>query len=94
MIHKKATYGKTEDIMVVEMGSGDIQMCGGTKDDFGRVHLCLKTTEDAREINVSYDNDFKSFDEMKPELVFMFSKVESIDSLIAMLEDCKKGLLT
>lgn len=31
MIHKKADYGETKKIMVVEMGTGDVQMCGGTK---------------------------------------------------------------
>ena len=35
MIHKKANFGETKDIMVCEMGTGDVWMIGSEKGEDG-----------------------------------------------------------
>ena len=92
MIVKNAIFGKTENVTVCEMGTGDVWMLGSEKDKEGSVVLALKTVLDPQPINVKRKTKVKSFDEMAPELVFIFSKVESIDSLIGQLEDIKEQM--
>ncbi len=93
MITKNARFGNTENVTVCEMGTGDVHMLGSLKDDDNEVSLAFRTVPDPQPINVKTKTSIKSFDEMKPELVFIFSKVESIDSLIGQLEDCKAQLI-
>ena len=93
MIYKKADFGNTEGIMVCEMGFGDIGMHGSAKGANGEVVLAFKTYSEPHPINVVEKSPYKSFDEMQPELVFIFNKVESIDSVISMLVDCREELL-
>ena len=93
MIHKKATFGKTKDIMVCIMGTGDVKMIGSEKGEKGETVLALKTVNESHPIDVREKAKVKTFDEMKPELVFIFNKVESIDCMIHMLEDCRGEML-
>ena len=93
MIRTKSDYGKTKDIMVCEMGTGDIHMLGSEKAENGSVHLAFKTTKEPQPINVILPTNCDSYDEFKPELVFIYNKVESIDSMISMLQDCRTEML-
>jgi hypothetical protein len=94
MITKNAKFGNTENIMVCEMGTGDVWMLGSKKGKKGETVLAMKTVTVPRPINVVLKASVESFDEMKPELVFVFNKVESIDSFINMLKDCKTEMLS
>ena len=93
MIHKKANFGNTNGIMVCEFGEGTIGMIGSEKASDGYVALAFKGWDESHPINVIEKHPYKNLDEMVPELVFIFSNVESIDSLISMLNDCKADLL-
>jgi hypothetical protein len=90
MITKNANYGKTENVTVIEMGTGDVHMFQGLKKN-NSVSLVLKTLE-PMPINVKIPHDYKSFDELQPEVVFIFTKSESIDSMISMLQSCKEEI--
>ena len=89
---RKTDFGKTKNIMIAEFGTGDIWMLGSQKGENGETFLAFKTVKEPRPINVVEKATVKTFDEMKPELVFVFNKVESLDSLINSLKDCKKEM--
>ena len=93
MIIKNATYGNDKDVIVVEMGSGDIHMCQTEITKSNAIHLVFRTTE-PQEINVTHSIE-KAIEltTKPPEMVFIFNKIESIDSLISMLQDCKNDML-
>jgi len=93
MITKNATFGKTENTVVCELGIGDVWMLGSKKGENGEVVLALKTTE-PREINVKENASVDSYDEMQPEIVFIFNKIESLDALIGSLQDCRTEMLS
>jgi len=92
MIIKNAVYGKTQNVTICELGSGDVWMLGSKKGEKGEVVLALKTTE-PREINVKENAEVGSYDEMQPEIVFIFNKIESLDALIGSLQDCRNEML-
>jgi len=94
MINKKADFGNTKGIMVCELGTGDVWMLGSEKGENGEVVLAMKTQAEPRPINVIQKASVETFDEMNPELVFVFNKVESIDCMIAMLNDCREEIQT
>jgi hypothetical protein len=94
MITKNAKFGETTNVVVCEMGTGDVWMVGSEKGQNGETMLAMKTVPEPRPINVNEKAGVESFDEMKPELVFIFNKVESIDSFINMLLDCKAVMLS
>jgi hypothetical protein len=73
-----AKFGNTEGVIVAEFGTGDVWMLGSEKGDKGETVLAFKTIDPPREIGVRVATDLKSFDEMKPQLAFVFNKVESI----------------
>lgn len=93
MITKKAIFGNTEDVTVCEMGTGDVWMLGSELGENGQTVLAMKTVSDPRPINVVEKASVKTFDEMEPEIAFIFNKVESIDCMISMLEGCKSEML-
>ncbi len=93
MIKKDTQFGKTKNVMVCEMGTGDVWMLGSEKGESGETILAMKTVDEPRPINEIQTASVDTFDEMKPELVFVFNKVESIDSFINMLKDCKEEML-
>ena len=93
MITKNATYGQTKNVMVCEMGTGDVWMLGSEKGEKGETVLAMKTVAEPRPINVIEKASVETFDEMQPELVFIFNKIESIDSFINMLKDCRTEML-
>ena len=90
MINKNCIYGKVTGVTVAEFGTGDIEMNGSEKDKNGSVHLAFKTVETPGIIGKKVKSTYKTFDEMQPEIVFIFNKIESIDSVINMLKDCRK----
>ena len=92
MIYKKANFGETKDIMVCMLGTGDVKMIGSEKGEHGETMLALKTVNEFHPIDVIEKASVKTFDEMKPELVFIFNKIESIDCMIHMLEDCREEM--
>lgn len=94
MITNNSTYGATENVTVAEMGTGDVHMMGSEKAEDGSVHLGFRTVSEPQPINVIVPMEAKSYDELKPQIVFIFRKEESIDSLINMLIDCKKEFLS
>ncbi|NCC88323.1 MAG: hypothetical protein EOM05_10770 [Clostridia bacterium] len=93
MIIKNATFGKTENVTILEMGTGDVLMIGSKKGVDGEVVLALKTTE-PKEIDVKLKTGFSSYDEMQPELVFIFNKAKSLNALIGVLNDCLAEMLS
>lgn len=93
MIIKNATFGKTENTIVCELGAGDVFMLGSKKGNNGEVILALKTIE-PREIGIKRKTDINSFDELQPEIVFIFNKIESLDALIDTLLDCRTEMLS
>jgi hypothetical protein len=93
MIVKNAKLGETENVMVCVLGTGDVWMLGSKKGENGEVILAMKTIDEPKPIGAHLEPSVETFDEMEPELAFIFNKVESIDSLIAMLEDCKITML-
>lgn len=95
MIVKGQKYGETTDVVIAVMGTGDVHMIGSEKDENGSVHLAFRTMEEPQPINVISDIDKGlEFDDLKPQIVFIFNKVESIDSLINMLKDCKDTMIS
>lgn len=93
MIIKNAEYGNTKNVVIAEFGKGDVHMIGSEGDENGGVHLAFKTTKEPQPINVIVDTNVSSYDEFQPEIVFIFNKSESIDSLISMLQECKKEMV-
>lgn len=92
MIVKDAQFGNTKGVTVVLMGKGDVYMVSSKRLKTGGVCLCFKTVKEPKPINVNKPSDYDSFDEMEPELAFMFSATESIDAVISMLELCKNTM--
>lgn len=93
MIIQNATYGSTENVTVAEFGTGDIHMMGSEKAIDGSIHLGFRTSE-PKPINVIVPMEPTSYDELKPQIMFIFRKEESIDSLINMLIDCKRDFVS
>jgi len=93
MIIKNARLGKTKNVTVCEMGIGDVQMVSSEKGKDGKTILAMKTVPEPRPINVIEKSNVKTFDEMQPDLVFIFSNTESIDGFINMLQECKAEML-
>ena len=89
MITKNATYGKVENVTIAELGTGDCHMVSSAKQN-GEVHLTFRTTE-PHPINEDLPpiENGVTFDDLKPEIVFIFRKLESIDSLMNMLKNCR-----
>jgi len=94
MITKDAQFGNTKNVVVCEMGTGDVWMLGSEKGKNGETVLAMKTVDEPRPINVIEKASVETFDEMKPQLVFVFNKVESIDSFINMLQNCKTEMIS
>ncbi len=90
MITKNANYGKTKNVTVLELGTGDCKMAH-SKFQNNEVHLAFKTTE-PNPINVALEPYPKgtTMNDIQPELVFIFRKIESIDAVIYMLNSCRK----
>ena len=93
MITKNATFGETQNVVVCEFGSGDVWMVGSELGENQETVLGFKTVKESKQINKLVETSIKSYDEMKPELVFIFNEVDSIDCLISMLGELKKEML-
>jgi hypothetical protein len=90
MIYKNTKYGNINDVVVVEMGTGDVHMVGSHKVNES-VHLSLRSGEPLPIGNI-LNKKFKTMDEFSPEIVFIFNKIESLDALIDILLGCRKEM--
>lgn len=90
MIHKNIKFGKTKGVTWVQTGTGDVISTRSLKSPKGRMILAF-TNGKKGPIGVPRDETFENWDELKPQLIFEFSSIESIDALILALNDCKKG---
>jgi len=90
-INKNVQFGKTKNVLLLEFGKGDIEMTYSEVKN-GKIILAFQEHVESHKIDVIENSPFKSFDEMKPPLVFLFSNIKSIDALIHQLEDMKKDL--
>jgi hypothetical protein len=93
MIVKKAKFGETDNVTVIELGTGDVHMLGSELGENGETVLALKTTKEKGEIGVKVNTNAKSFDDMNPEVAFIFNNPDSIDALIMMLKGCKSEMI-
>lgn len=92
MIIKNTKFGEVEYVTVCEFGTGDIEMTPTLKTN-GRVFLAMKTTDEPHEIGIKRDGGYATTNDLKPEIVLSFDKIESIDAVISSLLDCKEELL-
>lgn len=92
MITKNATLGSTKNVTVCELGLGDVWILGSEIGKEGYTVLGFKTIAEPKPIGCTIETSVKSFDEMEPELAFIFRNTESIDCLIEMLQGCKSEM--
>ena len=76
-------------VLVVEFGTGDIEMVRTVTGKDGVTILAFKDLDVPKEIGSVHESGYKDLKDMGPVVMFTFSKVSSIDSLISMLEGCK-----
>ena len=87
MIKNNISYGNIIVPTFAEFGKGDIAVMHGLNDD--HVALILKNT---RSFEIGSTNTFQqgdSSDNIFPEIVMVFDKIESIDVMIEQLELAK-----
>lgn len=92
MIHVDANVNGV-DCMLAEFGYGDITPFVGNNSKDGVVSILFKSTTPSQigEIHSDMEN-LRSIEDIKPELIFTFSKTESIDVIINSLKLAKKLL--
>ena len=90
----KITVKRFAPKLNIKKGDQVMVISGDEKGKKGETMLAMKTVLEPKPINIIEKASVESFDEMKPELVFIFHKTESIDSLINMLQDCKAEMLS
>lgn len=90
MIFRDAIFGKTEGVTVMEFGTGDILMINSKDKKSGHTALAFKTRDTPKPIGYTEDLSIGTYDEMKPEVVMVFRKKESIQATIEMLQELKE----
>ena len=77
-----------EPMLVVEFGTGDIEITGFELDNKGRGYLGLKQLDVPRPIGdtIEYGDDGHTLKEVSPTVLMTFSEVKSIETLIDMLK--------
>jgi len=78
------------------MGNGDVGMhISEYSEEYKNIMMAFKDSDDIKPINVTYDiTDFyDSFEDINPPVILTFSNPDSIDSMIAQLNDMKKLLI-
>ncbi len=95
MIHLDSKLSEESEhrLTWIEMGEGDVGMHITSFEKKHRtVTIAFKDIGKKMEINKKHDSPFKDLEEMKPPVLITFTKVESIESMIAQLEDLKEIL--
>lgn len=92
MIYKRARFGNVDNVTVCEFGTGDIEMVQANYDN-GAVCLCLKTQKQG-EIGRVEEHGYKNTDDMQPQVVLMFARVESVAAVIISLEEIRQKMLS
>lgn len=93
MIQKNVNYGISENATVADFGNGDIIVSSGWV--VGEPKACVMFYGDIpNEIGKDHpERHLKSTDEIKQDIIFTFTKPESIDVLIEALEEAKNNLI-
>lgn len=81
-----------EPMMVVEFGTGDIEISGFELDNDGRGYVGLKELDKPRPIGHAKTGKLGDLRSVKPTVLLSFSKVESIVVLIDILEKCREKM--
>lgn len=93
MIYLDASIGEVKNVTVLEFGKGDIHMYLGANSKEGRVDLYFKNGE-VEEIGVGQAHEHMTIEELNPQIVMLFKKVESIDALITRLNEAKEMFIS
>jgi hypothetical protein len=91
---QKVKFGKHEDVLFAEFGTGDIKMTKGRYNDETHESLLMFSTEDGHKIGDTTDADVGKFsdDLPAPDFVLSFKKPESLTALIHSLIELQKEL--
>jgi hypothetical protein len=84
-----------EPMLVVEFGTGDIEITGFELDNKGKGCLGLKELDVPMPIGdiIEYGNDGKTLKEISPTVLMTFSEVKSIETLIDMLKKVRDKMM-
>lgn len=96
MIKKNETYHLSENVTVCEFGYGDIIVADGYGEDGdSKGYLLLANDQIAKDIGTLHpDRDHRSTEEIKHDVIFIFSNVESLDVVIGALQRTKEKMLS
>lgn len=83
----------SEPFLHAEFGKGDILMLATEKGADDIVCMVFENIDPPREIGLSEAPGDITLRDTKPLLVFSFSKIESIDAVIGILNKCKEEFL-
>lgn len=93
MIHYNQKYFETEGVTILEFGKGTISVCPSASEKDKEVYILFRTTEAGK---IGDDNGLflkgMTANDVKPEVMFAFPKVESIDVVIDALIEAKNDL--
>lgn len=78
-----------EPTLLVEFGTGDIEISGFELDDNGNGYLGLHELETPRPIGDIKAGDGSTLQDIAPTILFSFTDPRSIDTLIDMLDRCR-----
>ena len=87
MIYKNMKYGKVDGVTIVTLGEGDVRVTTSELSPVNTVHLTLTGVHEKHPIGICQT---ENFDEVMPDIVFIFNNKDSMDVLINSLVDCKK----
>ncbi len=93
-IIKNIPFGKCENATVVLFGDGDVLVANGYDKETNDAYLIINSGKGKEPIGTPHpENKGKSKDDIDMEIVFHFTKTESIDVVIGMLKKAKTHLL-
>lgn len=92
MIHLNSTVGEVKGIAVAEFGAGDISLIIGGKTNDRLVYVMLSNQE-AREVGKVEQHNYTNVNDIKPQMMFIFSNPNSIDVVISRLQEAKECLI-
>lgn len=94
MIHYNQKYFDTEGVTILEFGKGTISVCPSASEKDKEVYILFRTTEAGK---IGDDNGLflkgMTANDVKPEVMLSFPKVESIDVVIDALVQAKNDLI-
>ncbi len=92
MVEKNQTVSKTKNIPVISLGDGDviISSCFNEDEKYSGITF---TNDVPCEIGIDHpEHHGKTTDELKPNAMLIFTKVESIDVLTDALKEARESL--